>query len=95
MRQEQMVLDRPMDEIKEEPVEVPMVPPPERWNYKEVVDELKSQDLLSYLYNVLLEADQPLVRNLFCKALKPYLSFISHFIYRGEFNDPFYEFYIR
>lgn len=60
----------------------------------------KGSHLLSYLYNILISLESDLsvinlVRKLFQQTLKPYLNFITSFIYEGDFNDPFDEFYIE
>jgi len=60
----------------------------------------KGSSLLSYLYNILISLESDLsvidlIRKLFQKTLKPYLDFITSFIYDGEFQDPFNEFYIE
>lgn len=61
----------------------------------------KGSSLLSYLYNILvaLESDlsviDMIVRSLFQRTMKPYLNFITSFIYEGDFEDPFGEFYIE
>ena len=112
MKEDQLQMNPEMEQIQEEPEAWPMHPL-NRWTiaaYEHVVNELRGKDwmtdfpkggdLLTYLYNILLEVESDptsvnLVKNLFHRALKPYLSWISHFIYWGEFNDPFGEFYIR
>jgi hypothetical protein len=61
----------------------------------------KGSSLLSYLYNILvaLESDlsviDTIVRTLFQRTMTPYLNFITSFIYEGDFEDPFGEFYIE
>ena len=60
----------------------------------------KGSNLLSYLYNILVSLESDLsvidmVRSLFQRTLRPYLNFITSFIFEGEFEDPFGEFYIE
>jgi hypothetical protein len=60
----------------------------------------KGSHLLSYLYNILISLESDLsvidlIRKLFQKTLSPYLTFITEFIYMGDFHDPFNEFYIK
>ena len=64
------------------------------------MDFPKGSNLISYLYNILISLESDLsvinlVRKLFQTTLKPYLNFINSFIYNGDFEDPYNEFYIE
>ena len=56
--------------------------------------------LLNYLYKILMccESDLQaveLLRDIFIKTIQPLLEMIDDFIYRGTFDDPFFEFFIE
>ena len=65
-----------------------------------LIDFPKGSNLISYLYNILISLESDLsvinlVRKLFQTTLKPYLNFVNSFIYNGDFEDPYNEFYIE
>ena len=65
-----------------------------------LVDFPKGPNLISYLYNILISLESDLsvinlVRKLFQSTINPYLNFITTFIYEGDFEDPFNEFFIE
>lgn len=56
--------------------------------------------MLTYLYKILMccESDLQavdLLRSIFRSSIKPLLQMISEFIYSGNFNDPFNEFFVE
>jgi hypothetical protein len=60
----------------------------------------RGASLLTYLYKILMccESDLQavdLLRTIFRSSIKPLLQMISEFIYSGNFNDPFNEFFVE
>ena len=65
-----------------------------------IFDLPQGTHLLSYLYNILTQLESDLkqvqfIRKIFIKALSPYLNMIRIFIFKGDVQDPFYEFFVK